>query len=108
VSGKADDRRTHTRVRADLKACWEGVLESHDATVVDLSVSGCFLLTDSAVQPKELLRLEVDLPSGGRLLLWGEVVYVMDEMGFALTFTGAGEDERRELEALVAAAGAAG
>lgn len=105
MSDGADDRRGYGRVRTDLLARWEGVLESHDATVVDLSAGGCFILTADAVQPKELIRLDIRLPSGGRLLLWGEVVYVIEEMGFALSFTGAGEGEQRELEALVEMAG---
>ena len=101
MSGADDERRGHGRVRTDLRALWEGVLESRDGTVVDLSVGGCFILTTGAVQPGELIRLEIRPPSGGRLLLWGEVVYVMEEMGFALTFTGAGHDEQRALEALM-------
>jgi hypothetical protein len=107
VSGEGDERRGHGRVRTDLRARWEGVLESREGTVVDLSVGGCFMLTTGAVQPGELLRLDIRLPSGVNLMLWGEVVYVMEEMGFALTFTGAGEDEQRELETLTEAAGPA-
>jgi len=107
VSAADDERRGHGRVRTDLRASWEGVLESREGTLVDLSVGGCFILTTGAVQAGELLRLDIRVPSGGSLLLWGEVVYVMEEMGFALTFTGAGEDEQREIEALMEAAGPA-
>ena len=63
--------------------------------MVDLSVSGCFILTPDAVQPKELVRLDVKLPTGDSLLLWGEVVYVAEEMGFALRFTGMDEGEQK-------------
>lgn len=101
MSTTADERRGDERVRADLPARWEGVLESYDGSVVDLSVSGCFILTKDNVQPKELVRLDVLLPTGGRLLLWGEVVYVVEDMGFALRFTGVGEGERAVIEALM-------
>ncbi len=104
----ADERRTDERVRADLPARWEGVIESHDGSVVDLSLSGCFILTPDAVQPKELVRLDIKLPTGDSLLLWGEVVYVMEEMGFAVRFTGADEDEQDALEALVGPSGEGG
>lgn len=101
MSTTADERRGDERVRADLSATWEGVLESHDGTVVDLSTSGCFILTKDSVQPRELVRLDVLLPTGNGLLLWGEVVYVVEEMGFALRFTGVGEGERGVIEALM-------
>jgi len=104
VTDDADDRRGRGRVSTDLRARWEGVLESRDGTVVDLSASGCFILTTDAVQPGELIRLDIRPTSGGHLLLWGEVVYVMEEMGFALSFTGAGEGEQKQLEALIEAA----
>ncbi len=107
MSAADDERRTHGRARTDLRARWEGVLESREGTLVDLSVGGCFILTTGAVQSGELLRLDILLPSGRSLLLWGEVVYVMEEMGFALSFTGAGGDEQRELEALMERAGPA-
>ena len=101
MSTTADERRHSERVRANLPARWEGVLESHDGTVVDLSITGCFILTPDAVQPKELVRLDIKLPTGDDLLLWGEVVYVAEEMGFALRFTGVDEAERKLLEALI-------
>ncbi len=101
MSTTADERRRDERVRASLPAKWEGVLESHDGTVVDLSTSGCFILTKDSVQPKELVRLDVRLPTGNGLLLWGEVVYVGDGMGFALRFTGVGEGERGVIDALM-------
>jgi hypothetical protein len=97
----ADERRSRERVRANLPAHWEGVLESHDGTVVDLSLNGCFILTPDAVQPKELVRLDIKLPTGDSLLLWGEVVYVAEEMGFALRFTGVDDAESKLLEALI-------
>ena len=101
MSAMIEERRAHERVRANLPARWEGVLASRDGMVSDLSQSGCFVVTRADVQPKELIRLEIETETGRRLYLWGEVVYHIEEIGFALRFTGTEETELRMLEALV-------
>ncbi|HEU4595139.1 MAG TPA: PilZ domain-containing protein [Pyrinomonadaceae bacterium] len=95
------ERREKERVRADLEAHWEGVLARRDGRVVDISASGCFILTDDEVRVEELIRLEIRLPTGRRIYLWGEVVYKVEEMGFALRFTGSDEAELRMLGVLI-------
>lgn len=95
------ERRENERVRADLEAHWEGVLARRDGRVVDISASGCFILTDDEVRVEELIRLEIRLPTGRRIYLWGEVVYKVEEMGFALRFTGSDETELRMLGVLI-------
>ena len=96
-----EERRASERVRANLPARWEGVLSSRDGQVTDLSQTGCFVVTRTDVQPKELIRLEIELETGRRLYLWGEVVYTIEEIGFALRFTGTEETELRMLDALI-------
>jgi hypothetical protein len=95
------ERREKERVRADLEAHWEGVLTRRDGRVVDISASGCFILTDDDVRVEELIRLEIYLPTGRRIYLWGEVVYKVEEMGFALRFTGSDETELQMLSVLI-------
>lgn len=95
------ERRASERVRANLPARWEGVLASRDGQVTDISLTGCFVMTQPDVQPKELVRLEIESETGRRLYLWGEVVYAVEEIGFALHFTGTEETEMRMLEALI-------
>jgi hypothetical protein len=95
------ERRTSERVRADLEAHWEGVLARRDGMVTDISSNGCFILTADEVQPGELIRLEICLPTGRWIFLWGEVVYKTDEMGFALRFNGGDETELQMLELLL-------
>jgi hypothetical protein len=95
------ERRKRERVRADLEAQWEGVLARRDGRVVDISASGCFILTDDEVRAEELIRLEIQLPTGRKIYLWGEVVYKVEEMGFALRFTGSDETELQMLAALI-------
>lgn len=96
-----DERRGAERVQSDLEARWEGVLAASRGSVVDISLTGCFVLTNDDVREGELIRLEVRTPTGRGIYLWGEVVYRISEMGFALRFTGGDETERRMLAACI-------
>ena len=69
-------------------------------SVGDLSSTGCFVLSGGDVNPGELTRLEIHFPEGVASL-WGEVVYTIAEMGFAIRFKFAGEKERRTLDKLI-------
>ncbi|HEX8070036.1 MAG TPA: PilZ domain-containing protein [Pyrinomonadaceae bacterium] len=95
------DRRQADRVKVALDAHWEGVLAQCSGTIVDLSITGCFILTPDQVRPKELIRIEIATPTGGVIYLWGEVVYQISEMGFALHFTGATDRETQMLDLLI-------
>ena len=65
-------------------------------SICDLSASGCFVLTGGQVNPAELIRLEIHSPN--RLdMVWGNVVYVVAEMGFALRFAFSGDAEMSAL-----------
>jgi hypothetical protein len=85
---ETSERRGVDRLRTNLEACWEGILARQSGTVVDISPAGCFILTRDDVMEKELIRLEVSSPTGRTIYLWGEVAYRVEEMGFALHFTG--------------------
>lgn len=95
------ERRQGERVRTKLEAQWEGVLARRAGTVVDISSTGCFVLAAAEVLPEELIRLEIHLPTGRWMYLWGEVVYKIEEMGFALRFTGSDETELQMLGMLI-------
>ncbi|HKQ51823.1 MAG TPA: PilZ domain-containing protein [Pyrinomonadaceae bacterium] len=98
-----DERRKNDRVKVSLQATWEGVLTILKGEVVDLSTTGCFILTNDQVTVGELIRLEIQQPREGVLYLWAEVVYQMSEIGFGVRFTGADEAEMKRLEWLVKA-----
>ncbi len=95
------ERRISERVRVNLNAQWEGVLARRAGTVSDISATGCFILTSDEAEQGELVRLEIETPTEGWIYLWGEVVYLIQEMGFALRFTGAGESEQAMLDLLI-------
>ena len=59
------------------------------------------ILTPDQVQPQELIRMEIEKPTGGSIYLWGEVVYQVSEMGFALRFTGTSDQEEAMLNLLI-------
>ena len=94
------DRRTAERVRLSLKTRWETLMTQGRGTVCDLSSTGCFVLSGGEVNPGELTRLEIHFPEG-MASVWGEVVYSIGEMGFAIRFKFAGDSERRVLDKLI-------
>jgi PilZ domain len=98
---KISDRREARRFQVRLNARWEGVLAQRTGTIVDISSTGCFLLTSDEVTPKELIRIEIQLPTERWIYLWAEVVYQISEMGFALRFTGSTETEQAMLNLLL-------
>ncbi len=95
------DRREARRFQVKLNARWEGVLAQRTGTIVDISSTGCFLLTSDEVTPKELIRIEIQMPTERWIYLWAEVVYQISEMGFALRFTGSTATEQTMLNLLL-------
>jgi hypothetical protein len=95
------ERRIAERVRVHLNARWEGVLARREGVISDISATGCFILTSDEVERGELVRLEIETPTEGWIYLWGEVVYLIEEMGFAVRFTGASESEQTMLALLI-------
>lgn len=93
------ERRHADRFRLNLHSRWESLLASGHGTVCDLSESGCFVLASGTAKPGELIRLAIDFPEH-TVLAWGEVVYVVREIGFALRFVFSEENERRALHKL--------
>jgi PilZ domain len=87
------ERRAAERLRIDLSARWEGLRTQGRGAVSDLSSLGCFVLTSGEVKPGELIRLEISFPQEVASL-WGQVVYAVPEIGFAMRFVFSGNDER--------------
>jgi hypothetical protein len=89
------ERRQADRLMVNLDAYWEGLLAQCSGLVVELSETGCFILTSDRVVPNELVRLTLNPSSGVSVHVWCEVVYQVPEMGFALRFVSQdeGDDE---------------
>ena len=96
------ERRSAPRIRVNLPARWEGVLFRNKASVTDISRSGCFILTGGKVEMKELISLEIELPSKHWLHFWAEVVDEANEIGFAVKFNSASDEDQQLLEEYIA------
>ena len=75
------ERRSAPRARVKLQARWEGALSRENATVTDISRSGCFVLTGGKVDMKELVWLEIHLTEQQVVNFWAEVVDQASEIG---------------------------
>jgi len=91
------DRRSAPRARVKLSARWEGVLSRENATVTDLSRSGCFMLTGGKVEVKELVWVEIQLTDKQSVNFWAEVVNEASEIGFALKFNSSSPEDEAAL-----------
>ncbi len=91
------DRRSAPRARVKLSARWEGVLSRENATVTDLSRSGCFVLTGGKVEVKELVWIEIQLTDRQTVNFWAEVVNQSSEIGFAMKFNSSSPEDEAAL-----------
>ena len=91
------ERRSAPRARVKLQARWEGVLSRENATVTDLSRSGCFVLSGGKVEVKELVWLEINLTDQQTVNFWAEVVDSASEIGFALKFNSSSPEDEAAL-----------
>ena len=103
-SQKVERRKFPRYRRVNFRARWSGKLAEQEATISEISLGGCFILSDTAVVEGELLRLEMTLPRGGSLTLWGHVIYRAEEIGFGFRFAPfLQQDDRQKLALLVKA-----
>src|SRR2546423_4317293 len=100
-ASRTGDRRRHEPKKVCLEVCWEGVLGRHKGTLSEISLGGCFILADSDVRTGELIRIEIQSPTGQWLFLWGEVVQQAEGIGMGVRFTGDDEVERSQLSRLI-------
>jgi hypothetical protein len=91
------ERRSAPRARVKLAARWEGVMSREDATVTDLSRSGCFVLTGGTVEIKELVWLQIQLNEERAVNFWAEVVDQASDIGFALKFNSSSPEDEATL-----------
>ena len=95
------ERRSAPRARVKLAARWEGVVSRENATVTDLSRSGCFVLSGGKVDVKELVWLEIQLTDKQAVNFWAEVVNISAEIGFALKFNSSSPEDEAALAAFL-------
>jgi len=91
------ERRSAPRARVKVPARWEGVLSRENATITDLSRSGCFVLSGGNVEVKELVWLEIQISEHQPIHFWAEVVDAASEIGFALKFNSSSPEDEAAL-----------
>ena len=94
------ERRTSERFRANLNVRWETLKAQGRGSVCDLSSSGGFVLTGGEVAAGELMRMDL-ISSDGVATLWGNVVYTINEMGFAVRFVFGSEAAKEIVECVI-------
>ena len=95
------ERRSAPRARVKVPARWEGVLSRENATITDLSRSGCFVLSGGNVEVKELVWLEIQISEHQPIHFWAEVVDAASEIGFALKFNSSSPEDEAALAAFL-------
>ena len=96
-----EERRTDERVSLNLPVRWDGLAGTSEARIEDLSLGGCFVNTGGRVDVGELVGLEIQLPSGERLLLRGEVTSYQVGIGFGVVFPFLTDEEEQALRELI-------
>ena len=91
------ERRRHERINIYLKARWEGLLGCYEGTLSDISVGGCFILSESPTTLRELIRLEIELHTGEWVKVWGEVTNQFPGVGFGVRYTECDEESEGPL-----------
>ena len=94
------EKRAAPRFRVDLNVRWETLSSQGRGAVSDLSATGCFVLSGGEISPGELVRLQIASPThvaNG----WGMVIYVTEEMGFAIRFVFSNDADRDDLNTLM-------
>lgn len=99
VEASIAERRSKERLKIYLDVFWEGIAGRYAGTISDISLGGCFILSDGKVNLNELLRLEIKLPTDETVMAWGEVANHFPEIGFGVRYT---EFEARERERYLA------
>lgn len=100
--GQEDDytgpeRRESPRYRVSLRARWGGgEWAGREGTVTNLSADGCFVTTEGSVEVGELVQVQVELPGGQSLPLWGSVIHRAEGQGFAIRFSNFAQGGARE------------
>jgi hypothetical protein len=82
-----EERRKSPRLDLNLPAQWETESGTHQGTVINCSVGGCFIRAQVEEPGDEPMKLAIHLPNGNDIELWGSVAYYLPTMGFGLRFT---------------------
>jgi len=96
-----EERRAEERIPLFLELRWQSLSGKHTARISDISLGGCYVETMGQVTMGDLIRFEVQLPTGRWMPLIGEVVYHLPGMGFGLRFRTLTESQKQMIASLI-------
>ena len=95
------ERRSEERRAINLPVKWDGMSGTQEAHLEDISLGGCFVNSTARVEVREVISLEIRLPSGYWFPLRGEVTSCQPGIGFGLLFSFLTEEEEELLKDLI-------
>ena len=93
-----ENRRTHSRIAAPLRASWNRGSVHRVTRTVNLSLGGCFVESHEREPPAGRLRLQLQLPHNELLWVSGEVAHFQPDQGFGVRFVDLTEEHQQTLE----------
>lgn len=95
------ERRRAERVRVNLDIQWARENQYSEGTISDISVNGCFVLCSGIVADGEKVRVKFKLPHKKILIISGEIVNHVEEIGFGMKFDELGKREASFVKRLI-------
>jgi PilZ domain len=89
--------RLDERYSLPLEIHWESLSGKHEARISDISLGGCYMESLAQVGIGEEVHFEIELPTGGRMPLRGEVIHHQSNLGFGVRFANLSVMERNVL-----------
>lgn len=96
-----EERRKYPRYGCPLDGSWRGGAGGSTCRVGDISLGGCFVLSQSCPEEGEEAVITMTLADGGQLSLPGTVIHAMAGLGFAVEFASLPADTRVQLVRLI-------
>lgn len=92
-----ENARSDERYSLPLEVYLESLSGKHEARISDISLGGCYLESLAQVTVGEQIHFEIQLPTGGRMPLRGEVIHLHPNLGFGMRFVSLSVMERNVL-----------
>ncbi len=81
------ERRSIDRYTVDIPVEWESTSsERHGASLSDISLEGCFVLSSGEVKNDDSVRIFIPLGDGMKVQFEGKVANYVFEIGFGVKF----------------------
>lgn len=93
--GPAIDRREHMRIPVRLYLSFSGGKVRGDGTVLDLSLGGCIIRSDTQVHIDDIFYLEITMDQDGPPIEVAAMVRSITSRGIAFKFLRAAQENKR-------------